>query len=107
LTGSQLLQGKLLLSRLKLGFWFVVPVLCREDYMIYKTVSPSKLQPGDLVRRLGKFFTVGRVSPASELGSYNITFLDGSETRLTGAVTIIDKEHLRPAVVRPLLDRDY
>jgi hypothetical protein len=68
--------------------------------MIYKTVSPSKLQRGDVVRRLGQFFTVAGVSPASELGSYNVLFAEGSETKLAGAVTIVDMAQLRQRVMR-------
>jgi hypothetical protein len=67
--------------------------------MLYKTIPPKGLRPGDRVRRLGKLWTVSCVTAASDNGVYDVEFDDGLTVRLAGAVTVVDQEWTR-AVLR-------
>jgi len=63
--------------------------------MLYKTVSPGALRPGDRVRRLGKFLTVSRIELTSEHGTYEVTFEDGATVSLAGKIAVVDVQAAR------------
>jgi hypothetical protein len=70
--------------------------------MIYKAVYPAELQVGDVVRRGGQLFTVTKVSPASNFGTYSVTFKEGLTVRLAGPVTVVDARGIdAPLVLKP------
>ena len=58
--------------------------------MLFKTVSPGDLRPGDQVRRLGKTLTVSGIALASEHGAYEVTFEEGPTVRLAGTIAVVD-----------------
>ena len=58
--------------------------------MLYKTVSPGDLQPGDRVRRLGRILTVSGIALASEHGAYEVTFEEGATVRIAGRIAVVD-----------------
>jgi hypothetical protein len=67
--------------------------------MIYRTVLSGELTSGSRIRRLGKLLTVRGVTPA-EHGAFDITFTDGSTTRLAGFVSMVDEERMLEVFAR-------
>jgi len=67
--------------------------------MVYKTIDPSQLMPGDRVVYLGSLRTVVEAGPGRGRTTH-ATFLGGMEAHLIDPVSIVDEERTRTLLAR-------
>ena len=60
--------------------------------MIYKTVQPWDIRPGDRVSHLGSLRTVESARPCDDELAYYIAFLDGLTALVTNELSIVDEK---------------